>query len=1268
MHPETRKAVQGEIINWMVDGEDDAEPKTILWLSGPAGAGKTAIAGSIAETCEEKGLLAGSFFFSSFSTGEERRSKRCLVATLVYCMLQHEGLQPLRPLILSVIERDPAIFRKRLKDQLKALLMRPFHDIRGNLNLSSIPRVIIVDGLDEVEAANSRVKEDKLEARERNEGEQVEILSALLELAQHPSIPFRILIVSRPERAIRNFFDSDDAKLVTRHIFIDGKYDPASDIMLYLKAKFSEVRRRYRLSPSWPTEKTLTELVDRASGQFIYASTVVRFITQNGTAPTQERLETILGLRLNHCQPHPLASLDAVYLHILMSSPNPILATRWLGVFDYGLGPLHARFVRKCLEDYSGQAEHLLENLASLVYLPPAEDYGSPYSLFHKSLSDFLQSARCGQELRSAFWDGREHLAHRRFADILKSTSSHETLMHYTESDMNVWDRREIARGNLRRNGMAMAHVHATIFGLLNTSPFLSALDCGTICKERSRYVRCLLVDVTHPADIGEAAYFKVVQRWAGSASAGEKNVLEKAHNLWAYFEPPPAMAAPRGPGVPATVEHDFEPWFTAADQMYSRLPSDWKLRYRQGLAEGQSPYTVLRATLQTIRNELGIDIEDVEIHPGLRWDLEFDLDAGSLGVWEQEPTLCVENPVDELGSRMLCGGPLQVARSFLSATMSSSYFSHSTNYLQDNTFITATNYINQPGSAKGPFERQLLSAIPSQPRLLTSQLADLLGNICADAVHNSDARCDAPKCHPQTRKAVQGEIINWMIDGEDDAEQKTILWLSGPAGAGKTAIAGSIAETCEEKGLLAGSFFFSSFSTEEERRSKRCLVATLVYCMLQHEGMQPLRPVILSIIERDPAIFRKRDLSVSSIPKVIIVDGLDEVEAADSRQLEDKLEARDRNESDQLDILSALLELAKHPSVPFRIVVVSRPERAIRDFFDSEDAKVVTRHIFLDDKYNPASDIMLYLKAKFAEVRRRYRLPPSWPTEKALTELVNRASGQFVYASTVVRFITQNGTIPPQERLERILSLRLHGGQSHPLASLDTLYLHILMSSPDPPLAARWLGVIDYGLGPLHAPFVRKCLEDYRGQAEHLLENLASLVHLPPAQDYFSPYRLFHKSLSDFLQSSRCNEELRSPFLHGRGHFVHRRFADILKRKAPAVSFERTDWPWHTFMCQFLDCMAFLDFFKTWSMEPTAKQVLATCDVAWWVAATIVAFMRAERPSPTNPSPDPATGLRRASLTLCKLMLQIHMQVSRSITPFRVQVKADSLQAVPQV
>ncbi|KAJ3512871.1 hypothetical protein NMY22_g15210 [Coprinellus aureogranulatus] len=132
--PETREAVQEDIISWITDGEDD-DPKKIMWLHGPAGSGKTAIAGSVAATCHSLRILAGSFFFSSYAGAGERSSKRGVVATLAHCLTCHNAR--LAESILTSIERDPSIFRKRLRDQCQQLLIEPFYDVGEALDLSS---------------------------------------------------------------------------------------------------------------------------------------------------------------------------------------------------------------------------------------------------------------------------------------------------------------------------------------------------------------------------------------------------------------------------------------------------------------------------------------------------------------------------------------------------------------------------------------------------------------------------------------------------------------------------------------------------------------------------------------------------------------------------------------------------------------------------------------------------------------------------------------------------------------------------------------------------------------------------------------------------------------------------------------------------------------------------------------------------------------------------------------------------------------------------
>ncbi|KAJ2935798.1 hypothetical protein H1R20_g1295, partial [Candolleomyces eurysporus] len=344
--------------------------------------------------------------------------------------------------------------------------------------------------------------------------------------------------------------------------------------------------------------------------------------------------------------------------------------------------------------------------------------------------------------------------------------------------------------------------------------------------------------------------------------------------------------------------------------------------------------------------------------------------------------------------------------------------------------------------------------------------LNDLASRIAAGALHDSDERCDAPKCHPETRVAVQGEIYSWIVYSDPDPAQKMvkIKWVTGPAGTGKSAIMGSVADTCKQNGVLAVTFFFASYASPDRRR-KTAFIPTLAYQLAEH--IPAVKDPLAQAIRDRPLLFKKnlrvqmealiltplRQVAIESkVPGVVLIDGVDECEAeqyfdshvppVSPRAGESIERTKDR---DQLEILEALREAALDPAFPFRIVIASRPERIFREFFNNESHKSsFAPTLILDEKYNPNADIILFLQAKFGEIRRRYNLGLSWPSPEILAVLLDQASGQFIYAATVIRYITTS-----------------RHGNPH------TLLDQVLKSAPNPILAVKWLWILKGDLPP---------------------------------------------------------------------------------------------------------------------------------------------------------------------------------------------------------
>ncbi|KAJ3533071.1 hypothetical protein NMY22_g7485 [Coprinellus aureogranulatus] len=479
--------------------------------------------------------------------------------------------------------------------------------------------------------------------------------------------------------------------------------------------------------------------------------------------------------------------------------------------------------------------------------------------------------------------------------------------------------------------------------------------------------------------------------------------------------------------------------------------------------------------------------------------------------------------------------------------------------------------------------------------------LKELVGNVAVGAMHNSEHRADAPKCHPRTRKSVQEDIFGWISHGIHDEKERGMLWLTGPAGAGKTAIMGTICDRLQERGQLAAAFYFSSHKgATTERKSRRRFVTTLAYQLQQHPLLKErLSKPMLNAIREDPTLFEAslkgqldalvlqplrrfaayQDPSLD-MPLVIAIDGVDE--CGEPRYL-DPDQSR---EKDQIDVLSVLLHATRDPSFPCRIIVASRPEDCIRHFFSGASASpyldvmanprtrsasiwlhlanpvsVRIDEIFLDDKYGPDEDIRVFLRHEFAELSRRYRFAPStWPRKGDIETLVDNASGQFVYAATIMRFI-DSPPAPPKRQLEIVLSFKPTVGGSSPFRRLDDLYIGILNLSRSPVETVLWLKAherIQENASTAAAQIVSHTPTPSAWTVDRLFESSegqARILFGVPSLLYQLENRPGPRSLSTILcDSAVCGESCRVPasLISSVGwnstySFYHKSFLDFL-------------------------------------------------------------------------------------------------------------------------
>ncbi|KAJ7118216.1 hypothetical protein C8R44DRAFT_625832 [Mycena epipterygia] len=362
-HPETRTEILDNLWNWACGIESSSgntAASNIIWLYGPAGAGKSAIVQTLCQRLEAESRVAASFFFKRghVSRGNANR----VFSTIAY---QLAVLLPeLKGFISEGMENDPAIVDKSLSIQLQKLIVEPWQQM-----IPSSRVVIIIDGLDECDGQNV----------------QQEILRSICHAIHNMNFPICFLIASRLEPHISEMFHAPPLDKLHRAVNILQSFE---DVRKYLCDEFTRIHREHhatmaQVSTPWPAVEDIGHLVRNSSGYFIYASTVIKFIDDKNFRPS-DCLDIIMGLAAPDLE-SPLAALDRLYTQILSDAPGRPRLLRILSVIVAKIN-LTVANIEKLLELKPGDVELALHGLHSLVEIL----YTRHLTVHHASFLDFL--------------------------------------------------------------------------------------------------------------------------------------------------------------------------------------------------------------------------------------------------------------------------------------------------------------------------------------------------------------------------------------------------------------------------------------------------------------------------------------------------------------------------------------------------------------------------------------------------------------------------------------------------------------------------------------------------------------------------------------------------------------------------------------------------------------------------------------------------------------------------------------------------------------
>ncbi|KAK0473088.1 hypothetical protein IW261DRAFT_718627 [Armillaria novae-zelandiae] len=375
-------------------------------------------------------------------------------------------------------------------------------------------------------------------------------------------------------------------------------------------------------------------------------------------------------------------------------------------------------------------------------------------------------------------------------------------------------------------------------------------------------------------------------------------------------------------------------------------------------------------------------------------------------------------------------------------------------------------------------------------------------------------------KCMQGTRVATINEMVSWIAqcDGK-------VMWCSGLAGTGKSSLMGTLHDLLTTD--FGGRSRLAAFIRYDrlEYLNARKLITSIAYSLGMFDDR--IGMAISQVIQSSRTVATMLDPSaqcrlllrepLEGIPElfdegplVVIIDGLDECDPS-------------------VDMLAVLAE-GFGLNLPFmRLIVSSRPIHPLTTVFKGKE-HIYPLHLDTSSKHVDL-DIQFYLEREFATIDDD-TFQKMCTEQNAVSKLTTRASGVFIWAATVAKFVCgSSGT----SRLEAVLATDTPVNATKALTilyrtALNTLVYQIDSGDTDADIGKCVRNVLAAVLMAKRSAMTESILDNLilhgegSPRSHHIVSMLGSLLS-SNAKD--SPIRIIHKSLDDFLQDrNRCGDE----------------------------------------------------------------------------------------------------------------------------------------------